>query len=153
MQKKTIVSSVIGFLAVGVLLAASGHEFLGDEPLLGQSPDAVIQRLGVPDSVSAGSCALEFSYTRSGETPKLADFRVVFHEGRAVFVTEQRSAALGAAPVKGRVYPGQSLEAALKVLGPAKSASLGMQSLRLSFEDRDVMVAHGRVVGISKKAR
>lgn len=146
MHRKSFVTGTAILATAGLAIAAMGPRLLSDTPIMGMSPDAVIARLGAPDAISAGPAQLEFGYKQGQD--ESSDYRVVFHDGAVVFRTARRSAPISAAPIKGKVYPGQSVRDALKILGSPRSTISGTVALTLVYEKQRLNVAHGRVVDI-----
>lgn len=106
------------FAALWVVTLAAATQVQTVDSLVGQTPDAVLAKYGMPDDYTYGSDFLELVYKgKDGKTGKFA-----FSDGVAFLVPDAgfRPARIRALP-KGEVYPGQPIRDAVKVLGNAEN--------------------------------
>jgi len=113
--------------------------------LRGLSRTEVLDRLGVPMSVSAAPGATVFTYSSSSE-----GLEVVFHDGVAVHVANPSAAPESRGPVpKSRIYPGQPVRELVLIMGASTSHTSGGGVLELQLDSREVVhLAGGIVIGI-----
>ncbi|HMQ22140.1 MAG TPA: hypothetical protein PKE00_06600 [Planctomycetota bacterium] len=144
MNKTALVSTWI----TAVLFAARPSSVVttsSSDRYVGATPDQVLEAYGGPHRVSASATSLTFEYDdKDGESA-----RFVFHDGMAVVVPAAGfEAKTRIAPEKGQLFVGQSLRAAVALVGAAKSATFSATSLELDFGGKRVLVAHGRIVAV-----
>lgn len=135
-------NSLLCIVASCLLLAALPTSRPVDD-LLGKSPDEVMQQLGVPDMASASATHLEFSYRDAKGNS--ADF--FFHDNVAVKVPAPGfKPAKVTAPPAGKAYAGQTVKAAVALLGNPLTVTVGSNSVQLTYANGEsVALYHGRV--------
>ena len=114
-----------------------------NEAMLGRNPDAIIEMFGVPDSTSASSQSLRFTY--AGEKGEVGSF--TFHHDVAISVPpegfKQRKITR---PPDDKIYSGQRVaEAALRAGNP-ESLTTGSHSICATYANgMTAVIVGGRV--------
>lgn len=140
-----LITGILCLAGLAPLQRSGSQETANLTSLRGLSRTEVLDRLGVPMSVSAALGATVFTYSSSDE-----GLEVVFHDGVAVHVANPSAAPESRGPVpKDRIYPGQPVREFVKVMGASTSYSSGGSGIELQLDSRErVHLAGGIVVGI-----
>ena len=142
-KAKSLVCAAVAAVLLAALTLPSNSEYL-----LGRGPDDVIALFGVPDHATAGNAAMMFTYNAT----EGATGTFVFHHGVAVRVPDEGfTPAQIKRPKPGEVFAGQSVAAAVAVLGNASDCSQSNLSATLQYANgQSVMLIHGRVFPSTK---
>ncbi|MCA8948042.1 MAG: hypothetical protein KDE27_00975 [Planctomycetes bacterium] len=129
---------------LGLVSIAMPRQTGGLVDLLGQSPDQIIERFGVPRDAIASSTAIEFVYDATGG----GEGRFTFCDDAAVRVPGADFVpAKVSPPPADRAYSGQRVALAALRLGNPESVRHGTSSTSLHYPDgTEATVRHGRVL-------
>jgi hypothetical protein len=143
-------------LAVSAVLAIAWSPRMRNGPnaaqagamLLGSNSAAVLARLGVPASATAGPATLTFGYKDA--QGRLHESAVILHQDIAVFVDPTLEAfANPERPTVGKVHLGLDVTSVVRQLGsPAAVSAMDDAAVELRYPGERIVVAHGRVIAV-----
>ena len=149
-SRASVLTILLTLTAGAGLLRGGEAVSLTSSELIGQRQEAVLERLGPPDSIHSAPSLLEFTYAGAHDT----EVKVALHEGLVFCVSSPDAAMPEANPIPATgAYLGQSLEDLLEQVGPPTDFTVASGAPWFSAtwaSGLEVTVSQGTVVGIAK---
>lgn len=145
---------LLGMAAAGLVLAgmgvSTGYSVDHNQTLLGLGPEQLLERLGVPDSISPYKGAEHWAYF-DGDG-KLHKDAILLCGDFVVSVKPEIKEFAGPNPIPvDRPYPGQRVDKMVALLGQPDAYFIGQISVTMEYEDCSILVREDRVADINKK--